>query len=1138
MLEQNNVEAHDRATNLGCHNMKVNFVPIAATVVLGWFNAPVLLIQSSAGIQSSPTSKQSIREEYYHLLEAMQTDSAAAQLAGLQGFLENHAEFQPAYHKLLERYILCNRILEAKEYFQQMSTRPRYRQNSQWMLAKISMLENDSSAAFEAFSQALYAGIPSLGLLNEFVEFDHQQSGKYNGTAILQGMKLPREHLLSVSAFYSYRSSNYERAFEVFSKIPQHTSHRPVILHLWGECAYRLTRFDQADSLWRIGLSNSRETGDREVEAQFLSDLGFLKYQSRKYDLAFAYYDSVQTIIRLTDDLFRMQWLAGERAYIYRDRGDYAKALVQFQEAIRIAVKIGAHRYAANWLKGYAITLYYWGRYSDALQALEQSEEYARKVNNEEQMIIIKLDKGTIYVTLKQHALARKAFQEAYHLAKLKQMLYQQHRAKAKLGEIMLLEGKYSKARKSFQEIIDFLSRNNLRSLAFEWMERLAKTHVLEGSYDLARNEYSHAYETAKQTGSKTFEGWYLLYVANMNLILGNIDAAIEQYNLVHGIASTERIDEMLWEVYLGYGNAYKKSGDLTAAIASYTRAASIIEETRRDLSAEQLRIGYFIEGQQVYQNLVHCYLQRYEQGGNPADLDTLLYYEALSHSRALQDARLGEFSSTQSSEYLQAREQLRSLQWRLRREAASSRPSEEWDALLARLEAARYSLISQRLRLSVKDSTLDQNQRLPIRSLQAILKELKQAELGLLLYHLSEEASFVLAAAGDEVKVVRLQVSRNELASAIDSLITPFHAVRQHSVLHTPFRAAIAHRLYQWLIKPAEEALALPKRLVIVPALELTNLPFEMLLTAPPDSSEYTPVDFPGYADRFLVHRYALVCQPSVTFLQELSNAPSRNPKVLVFANPFGSNGKSVHRHSQLRARTGWRFDPLPFAEVEANRIRDLDSDTRVHKREAATKANFIKEAPQYQVVHIASHAFVDTSFEAFSGLVLAAGSDSTEDGMLMGYDISDLTLQCDLISLSACETGRGQRVAGEGVLGLPRLFMGAGAKTVMMTLWQVDDKFASEMMPLFYDNLLVRLLSKVDALSEAKQAVLNRPRAEEGAYYQHPFYWASFSLYGDPGMQDDRASGTAVKALLGFAIVMLSLIGALSLRRIYRQR
>jgi CHAT domain-containing protein len=1116
--------------------MKLNLFSFAVMVILAGVITPFHLSHSQAGVFPSTPLPEKNRTEFYHLLEAIETDSVAAQLAAVQNFLKQHADFALAYSKLLEKYLFHGRSKDAKAYFQQLANRPPHHRHSSWMLAKIFMLEKDPNAAFSAFLQALRAGPPSLPLLKDFIDFDHQQLGKFNGAARLGEIGLNRENQKIVSAFYCYKKLEYGQALKIFSSVSYDSSQEPTVLQLWGECFYRLVQYSQADSIWRIGLALARRNDDPEAEAQFLSNLGYLKYDFRDYPLALSYFDSANMIASRANDLSRRQWLAGYYAYIYRDLGKYNDAAKQFKAAIDIATKIGADRYSADWYKGYGITLYYLGNYNSALQALNQSEKYARRANKEELLVMIKLDQGNIYATLKQHVLAKKLFQEVYDLAQAKKMIFYQYYAKDKLGEIMLLEKKYAAAREYFKEFIDFLNKSNLRKQACEGMGRFAKTYLLEGRYDLARNAYLKAYAAAKEAGLKAFAGWNLLRIADLEVTAGNIAAAMPKYDRVREIAVQEKNNGMLWELYLGYGNAYQKSENLTAAIAAYCRAADIIEASRKELSAEQLRIGYFIEGQQVYRNLAHCYLQRYEQSGHRADLDSLFYYDGMCRSRALQDLRFSEKFPLENGAYGQTRRQLQALQRRLREEAETLRPEEEWNNLLSQLETIRYSLITQRVHMVKNDSFSQKKTRDQTIALPEILAELKRAELGLLLYHISAEAAFVLAAAGDQVKIARLQTSPSALAAAVDSLIAPFHTVKADSIQQTLFRAGIAHRLYKLLVQPAEVALPLPPRLVIVPDLALMNLPFDLLLTAPPNHSNYTPADFPDYADQFLARQYAFVYSPSPALLQERPGKAANNSGILAFANPFSGQKKAIAKQNQFRSRTGWRFDPLPFSEVEAMKIKEVCANTQVRRRENATKAVLLQEAPQYQVVHIASHAFVDTTFDAFSGLVLATGSDSTDDGMLMGYEITDLNLRCDLVALSACETGRGQQVAGEGVLGLPRLFLGAGARAVLMTLWKVDDRFASLLMPQFYQNFFSEGLSKTEALRRAKQALLSRKNPENGVYYQHPFYWASFMLFGDPGMRRQAAMSAADLILLFSAV--LGLAGAVWLLRLRQRR
>jgi CHAT domain-containing protein len=210
-----------------------------------------------------------------------------------------------------------------------------------------------------------------------------------------------------------------------------------------------------------------------------------------------------------------------------------------------------------------------------------------------------------------------------------------------------------------------------------------------------------------------------------------------------------------------------------------------------------------------------------------------------------------------------------------------------------------------------------------------------------LLFYHIAPEAAFVLAANGDTAKTVRLPVEISTLRSAVDSLTAPFHHADEKSVHNIPFRAAIAYRLYNMLIKPVEAAMTLPPRLLIVPDLALMNLPFEMLLTKRPDAAEYASAEAPTYAKDFLVQRYTTVYSPSTSLLLEREVPSPKHSNALVFANPFGNASRPEPAKNTLRSMTGWRFDPLPYAEVEARQIQEIQSQAQVHKRENAAKTN-----------------------------------------------------------------------------------------------------------------------------------------------------------------------------------------------------
>jgi len=140
------------------------------------------------------------------------------------------------------------------------------------------------------------------------------------------------------------------------------------------------------------------------------------------------------------------------------------------------------------------------------------------------------------------------------------------------------------------------------------------------------------------------------------------------------------------------------------------------------------------------------------------------------------------------------------------------------------------------------------------------------------------------------------------------------------------------------------------------------------------------------------------------------------------------------------------------------------------------------------------------------------------------MGYEIADLKLNSDLVTLSACETGRGKSVLGEGIIGLPRLFLAAGVNSVLMTHWKVEDKFTATLMSEFYKNFLNHNSLKIEALNNAKIIIIQNTKPIDGVYYQHPFYWASFVLYGDPGFS--KSSSLVLNYYFIIILIMIIIV------------
>jgi CHAT domain-containing protein len=190
--------------------------------------------------------------------------------------------------------------------------------------------------------------------------------------------------------------------------------------------------------------------------------------------------------------------------------------------------------------------------------------------------------------------------------------------------------------------------------------------------------------------------------------------------------------------------------------------------------------------------------------------------------------------------------------------------------------------------------------------------------------------------------------------------------------------------------------------------------------------------------------------------------------------------------------------FARLRFSRQEAEQIVRMASSARslaaldfAANRAAATDSNL----QQYRIVHFATHGLINNKHAQLSGIVLSLVDErgQPQNGFLRLYEIYNLHLKSDLVVLSACQTALGKDIKGEGLVGLTRAFMYAGASRVVASLWQTEDRSTATLMGHFYEGMLARGLSPAAALRSAQVSMWKDKR------WHQPRYWAAFTIQGE---------------------------------------
>jgi len=261
-------------------------------------------------------------------------------------------------------------------------------------------------------------------------------------------------------------------------------------------------------------------------------------------------------------------------------------------------------------------------------------------------------------------------------------------------------------------------------------------------------------------------------------------------------------------------------------------------------------------------------------------------------------------------------------------------------------------------------------------------------------------------------------------------------------------------------------------ENLTIIPDGVLHYLPFEMLVQK----------------GSYILKENTISYGNSLTSLIALKNKEgATGNKMLAFAPEF--NAKIAQEAPEEQTR---QLGKLTYNDDEVNGIKNF-YDASIFIDDKATLSNFLAEISNANIVHLATHATANDQFPDYS--YLAFSEDVMEDNILYIKDLYNMSLDADMVTLSACQTGIGKLRKGQGMLSLSKGFYYAGAKSIVNTLWKINDKSTVKLMEYFYEGLS-KGKSKKSALREAKLKYLE---TTEDDLLKHPYYWAAFVVSGD---------------------------------------
>jgi CHAT domain-containing protein len=513
------------------------------------------------------------------------------------------------------------------------------------------------------------------------------------------------------------------------------------------------------------------------------------------------------------------------------------------------------------------------------------------------------------------------------------------------------------------------------------------------------------------------------------------------------------------------------KKGNSDVADELYTEATDLIDALLVNVNTTQLKSSLIATLSEAYVGHFELAATKFSDPGKAYNIIER------ARGRSLADTLRGETESISSGDQItvDAQKRISSIQLALLHETNRQRRQSLLDTLFAMEQLLRpVQKIS-----SHWNSTADANKPVPLPVLQ---RSLRPDEM-LLEYVLGETQSYCLRLTRTAASVIVLPGGRKRIEGLIDGYLSAIQS--RHS------EANVGNDLYSLLVRPAMVGNEQNLRLIIVPDGKLHLLPFDALED---DQGQY------------LLESHIVTYAPSATVLYLLRSSGSSDQATrnflgigdVTYTRPMVSKGNATGRQGPRGNELADLFDlktlnlgDLPGSGEEViSAARILKGDDHLLLGSNATEAAF-KSLPvaEFRVLHFAVHGIADPAFPDRAALVLGSSPASGEDGLLQVREIRDLSLHADLVTLSACETGKGKLLGEEGIASLERAFLLAGAKSVIASLWTTDDTYTIALMKRMYQHL-VDGYDKGAALRQAKLDLLN-----DFGGQALPVYWAGAS-------------------------------------------
>ena len=995
--------------------------------------------------------------------------------------------------------------------------------NKNYLLGLIRSAKGENQKALDNFQKALQKDSTNKDILYQ-LSYAYRNTGDYaNAEKILKKASqlfqdniwyntkvlLADGSLYFLSGDYSNAAKIYKKGLELSKNNSDLQNEAKAYINL-GIIEDIYGNYEKSHEYFSRAISTSSSINDFENLAIAYSELGVSYTFINNLIEAKKNYIKSQEIFEKLGNRHRLSLLLNNLGKIFMSLFDYKSALEYFEKGILYAGDNKRARVLG--LTGIADVYANLSNYTKALQYYKEAQQLSSEIKEISLSTDIDYGLGVLNFNLDRYGSAIRYFSSASKFAEESRDPYSQADLNHKIALSWYELDSVDLAENYFQKALELSQENSLR-----YYESLVLTDFAFLLKD--KKDYKKALKYLERGEKIAGESGFEYLLARGNVVAGEIASEQNKFKNAEELFKkaaeiSKRLNEfnLLTESYYLLAKMFDEKGFNEAAESYYKSATNLIEDVSRPLfEKNDIQISYFSSKREVYNSFAEHYLNRnkFKEA-----------FELIDKSRSrntvqnLNNIKLHSLIKNQSK-----LDKIYEYEWIIH---SGIYDDAETASVKRKYRELKETLISEQPALK-RYLNFDSFVTLPV-----LQKSLKDNE-NFLSFYSTENKTYIFLITNNEFRHFEINAGKKEIANFLQK-ISPYFTTDDFASTYYnqdlfSFNAEASYNFYETFLKKVLSEIPEGVKIIVSPSSELITLPFDFLVSSYKNEEsayDYTNKDY-------LINHYNFSYIPSAAvLLHQKKNDFHNSNKILLMGNPVIDNKEQVfaERRELLEESTGLPRNiallPLKYSEEEVESISELVNNDKVLISDEATETGFKENSELAKVIHLSTHSYL---FNKQPVIFFSNSNDKKNDGYLEAGEIVQLKLNSDLVVLSSCKSGLGTIDASEGIIGMTKAFFEAGVKSVVVSLWEVNDKYTSKFMTLFYDKL-GEGYDKDEAMRQAKIDFIKN-------YSPNPYFWSAFILAGNTDKIEIRKTVDIYPFVAGISLIMVFATILLVLKR-----